>query len=100
MQMKAKEDQVIAMIEVICSYYGVKFGQLMSKYRGDNVAQARHVAMYLAKEKTGLKYEPIAKLFKRDRTTVYYAWEKVKWMVDTKYDNEIKNDIFNINVLI
>ena len=95
-----KKQKSIRIMETVCDYYGVKFGVLMSNYRGELVTQCRQMAMYIVRESTGLKPEDIAKLFLRDRTTFLYSYNKINGLVNHKYRDDIKNDLFNLSVLI
>jgi chromosomal replication initiation ATPase DnaA len=72
----------------------------MSKYRGEEVTLARQMTMYLTKEKTELNGEEIAQIFNRDRTTVLHSIQKIKNQLSNKFDDTIKKDVFNLNVLI
>lgn len=93
-----KKETAVNICEVVCAYYGVKYGQLMSKYRGETVTQARQMAMYIIREKTQLGPEAIAKIFDRDRTTYLYSFNKIGELVRSKYRDDIKQDYFNINI--
>jgi chromosomal replication initiator protein len=93
-----KKDLAVNICEVVCAYYGIKYGQLMSKYRGETVTQARQMAMYIIREKTQLGPEAIAKIFDRDRTTYLYSFNKIGELVRSKYRDDIKQDYFNINI--
>lgn len=90
----------IRIMEIVCDYYGVKFGVLMSPYRGELVTQCRQMAMYIVSERTNLKPEEIAQIFLRDRTTFLYSYAKIDGLVRHKYRDDIKNDLFNLSVLI
>lgn len=99
----SKEEQreyAITIAEKVCDYYQIHYGQIMSKYRGEEVALARQMSMYLTKEKTELNSEEIAKIFKRDRTTVLHSIQKIRGQLSNKFDDTIKNDVFNLNVLV
>lgn len=99
----SKEEQreyAITVAEKVCDYYQIPYGQLMSKYRGEEVALARQMSMYLTKEKTELNSEEIAKIFKRDRTTVLHSIQKIRGQLSNKFDDTIKTDVFNLNVLV
>ena len=95
-----KKAESIRIMEIVCDYYGIKFGVLMSPYRGELVTQCRQMAMYIVSEKTGLKPEEIAQLFLRDRTTFLYSYAKIDGLVRHRYRDDIKNDLFNLSVLI
>jgi chromosomal replication initiation ATPase DnaA len=100
MDKEQQKEYAVEIAEKVCNYYQVKYGQLMSKYRGEEVTLARQMTMYLTKEKTALNGEEIAQLFNRDRTTVLHSISKIKGQLTNKFDDTIKNDIFNLNVLI
>lgn len=100
MDKEQQKEYAIQIAEKVCNYYQIKYGQMMSKYRGEEVTLARQMTMYLTKEKTELNGEEIAKIFNRDRTTVLHSISKIKGQLTNKFDDTIKNDIFNLNVLI
>jgi chromosomal replication initiation ATPase DnaA len=100
MDKEQQKEYAVQIAEKVCNYYQIKYGQLMSKYRGEEVTLARQMTMYLTKEKTALNGEEIAQLFNRDRTTVLHSISKIRGQLTNKFDDTIKNDIFNLNVLI
>lgn len=100
MDKEQQKEYTITIAEKVCDYYQINYGQLMSKYRGEEVALARQMAMYLSKEKTELNSEEIAKIFKRDRTTVLHSIQKIRGQLTNKFDDTIKNDVFNLNVIL
>ena len=100
MDKEQQKEYAIEIAEKVCNYYQIKYGQMMSKYRGEEVTLARQMTMYLTKQKTALNGEEIAKLFNRDRTTVLHSISKIKGQLSNKFDDTIKNDIFNLNVLV
>jgi chromosomal replication initiation ATPase DnaA len=100
MDKEQQKEYAVQMAEKICNYYQIKYGQMMSKYRGEEVTLARQMTMYFTKQKTELNGEEIAQLFKRDRTTVLHSISKIKGQLSNKFDDTIKNDIFNLNVLL
>lgn len=100
MDKEQQKEYTITMAEKICNYYQIPYGQLMSKYRGEEVALARQMAMYFAKERTELNSEEIAQLFKRDRTTVLHSIQKIRGQLTNKFDDSIKKDVFNLNVVL
>ncbi len=64
--------------KVIGDHYGIKPDELKAKLRTRPVAFARQVAMYLAREMTGLSLPKIGEAFGgRDHTTVMHACEKI-----------------------
>lgn len=100
MDKQEQKDYVIKMAEKVCDYYQIPYGQLMSKYRGEEVALARQMSMYFANDKTELNSEEIGKIFNRDRTTVLHSIQKIKGQLSNKFDDTIKNDVFNLNVVL
>ena len=100
MSKEEQKEYAIEIAEKVCNYYQIKYGQRMAKYRGGEVALARQMTMYLTKEKTNLNGEEIAKIFNRDRTTVLHSISKIKGQLSNKFDDSIKKDVFNLNVLI
>ena len=100
MDKEQQKEYAIEIAEKVCNYYQIKYGQLMSKYRGEEVTLARQMTMYLTKEKTDLNGEEIAKIFNRDRTTVLHSISKIKGQLSNKFDDSIKKDVFNLNVLV
>ena len=100
MSKEEQKEYAITIAEKVCNYYQIKYGQLMSKYRGEEVTLARQMTMYLTKEKTELNGEEIAQIFNRDRTTVLHSISKIRGQLSNKFDDTIKKDVFNLNVLI
>lgn len=80
----------------VCDYFRLATSDLSSKSRTKEVAQARQICMYLARELTTMSLPKIGENFgNRDHTTVMYACDKVKSQI--KEDSEVKNII---NILI
>lgn len=65
--------------KVICDYYGLTASQLVSKTRTQNIANARHIAMFLCRKMMDASYKDIGNAFgNRDHSTVINACEKVE----------------------
>jgi chromosomal replication initiator protein len=81
-QADAKGPVMIAdVIRVVSDYYHVSVDQLKSKRRTQDLALARQVAMYLARERVGASLNQIGRAFgNRDHTTVLHACQKVNKM--------------------
>jgi chromosomal replication initiator protein len=63
---------------------------MTAKRRSQNVVYPRHVAMFLARELTGLSFPEIGEHFGgRDHTTVLHACDKIK--KDVKKDQKTKS---------
>jgi chromosomal replication initiator protein len=65
-------------LEETASYFGLGPGDLVSKSRSRPLTTARHVAMYLLRELTGLSLIKIGDLFERDHTTALHGIKKVE----------------------
>jgi len=65
---------------------------MKSKKRTDNIAKARHVAIYLIKQHTELTLKEIGGIFGRDHATVMASIDKVSINMKTVngYEREIK----------
>lgn len=77
------KDKVNLSIDLIkkatAEYYSVKIDDMSAKIRTKEIAIARQVAMYLARELTGASLPKIGEDFGgRDHTTVLHAYEKIK----------------------
>lgn len=73
--------------------YGVSVHQLEGKGREKRISQARHIAMYLARELTASSFPTIGASFgRRDHTTVMHACRKVKALAETPiFQSEIED---------
>lgn len=91
-----KENPVVAVVEntlnaqriksVVCDYYGLSTGQLESKSRTKNIANARHIAVYLCRKHLHMPFVKIGFEFgNRDHSTIMSSYEK---MVKLLKDNE------------
>ena len=84
-----------AMIEKILSAvsraYGVPVEHMKSKKKTDNIANARHVAIYLIKQLTELTLKEIGAIFGRDHSTVISSIDKVEKNIKTvnNYEAEV-----------
>lgn len=66
----------------VAAAFGLRSGELLGASRSRSVARARHVAIYLARELTGMPLQEIAGHFGgRDRATISYAVRKVARLV-------------------
>lgn len=71
--------QSIAQIQIaVANRFGFTVDQLRSRSRKSNVVWARHVAMWLAREKTRRSFPAIGRTFgNRDHSTVMHACERM-----------------------
>ena len=79
-------------IDVVCAYYQIKPIHIRQPNRTEKIARARHVLMYVLREKLLLNYETIAHFLKRkDHTTIIHGVNKIKQEVI--HNQFLKNDI-------
>jgi chromosomal replication initiator protein len=65
-------------VEETAKYFTLSTGDLVSKSRSRPLTQARHIAMYLMRECTGLSLIKIGEAFNRDHTTALHGIKKVE----------------------
>lgn len=93
---KEKPLSIDLIIEKTTKYFNLDTKDIISKGRTKNIAYARQIAMYLARELTTTSLPKIGESFGgRDHSTVMHACEKIKELKQT--DSETKNII---NILI
>ena len=95
-----KNELTIASIrKAVCDYYNLTKQQIISTNRTKNIANPRHIAMYLCRKLLDAPYKEIGNEFgKRDHTTVMSSCEKVEKLIKTeplylKAINEIESRI-------
>lgn len=82
-------------IKTVADYYGLTRQQVTSKTRTKNIANARHIAIYLCRKLLNLSYIKIGDEFGgRDHSTIISACTKVEKQIktDTAFANAV-NDI-------
>ena len=80
-------------LSAVCSRYGVKAKELMSKSRKQAVVLPRQLAMYLIHKYTDISYSQLGRLFgKRDHSTVLYACNQIahRISVDKQFRREVE----------
>ncbi len=81
--------------DAVKNFYGLSKGQLEGKSRTNNIAVARHIAMYLIRKHLDLPFKEIGDLFgKRDHSTVMNGCTKVENLIKT--DKNYKTAITKI----
>ena len=80
-------------IDEVSSYYGISPEDIKSKKRNENIAGARHAAIYLVRKMTELSLKDIGNIFGRNHATVLSSIDKVDINIKTKkgYEDEINN---------
>ena len=69
-------------IDSVADYYGLGSALLRGNSRKKEIALARHVAVYLTREMTGLSLPRIGDAFGRDHSTIINSCEKVGKMIE------------------
>ncbi len=86
--------KVEKIIEEVARSYDVSENDILSRRRTAELAHARQVAMYIARETTELPYQAIGEAFNKDHTTVLYNVRQIEeFLVDHPYEKEIIDDI-------
>jgi chromosomal replication initiator protein len=83
----------------VCDYFAISTNDLCSKSRTKELAYARQIGMYLARELTNVSLPKIGECFgNRDHTTVMHACDKIKSMLltETETPNIVNILISNI----
>ena len=68
-------------LQETAEHFGLSREDLVGKSRSRPLTTARHVAMYLARECTGLSLIKIGELFDRDHTTVMHGIKKIEQLM-------------------
>ncbi len=73
--------------KIVADYYGLTKQQLISKSRTRNIANARHIAIYLCRKHLDLPFNKIGEEFgRRDHSTIISSCEKI--------DRQLKTDTY------
>lgn len=71
--------------KVVCNYYNITKKQIESKSRTADIANARHIAIYLCRELLDMPFKKIGNEFGgRDHSTIMSSYEKMTKMIDSK----------------
>ena len=85
-------------IDSVADYYGLGSSLLRGNSRKKEIALARHVAVYLTREMTGLSLPRIGDAFGRDHSTIINSCEKVTKMIEE--GGEMKSVIADLKKII
>lgn len=93
-----KQNISIASIQQkVSKYYQISLADLKGKKRVRQIVMPRQIAMYLARELTSTSLPKIGKEFGgKDHTTVIHAHEKIRKILDSETDGELKEQIAEI----
>jgi len=73
------QQQIRLIQKAVAKYYGLCLTDLKGTTRTGKIALAKHIAMYLIREKTSIGYRDIGSYFGgKDHTTVLYACRKIE----------------------
>lgn len=96
---KTKNISIENIIYTVANYYKISENQILSRKRTKEIAQARQIAMYLAKDLTTQTLESIGLNFGgKDHATVLYAFNSVSALF--KKDKHISGQIAEIKELL
>ena len=70
--------------EETTTFFSLAPGDPVSKSRSRSLTTARHVAMYLMRELTGLSLIKIGSLFERDHTTALHGIKKIEGLMPAR----------------
>jgi chromosomal replication initiator protein len=91
---KPEPIKIEQIITEVARSYDVSEKEIISKRKTAELAKARQIAMYIAKETTELGYKPIGEAFGKDHTTVLYAVKKIEaHLKENPHEKELIDDI-------
>lgn len=81
----------------VCNFYNITLKQLESKSRTADIANARHIAIYLSRELLDMPFKKIGSDFgNRDHSTIITSYEKInKLLNEKKVYREVIDEIKN-----
>jgi chromosomal replication initiator protein len=86
-------------VSAVARHYNLDEAELVGRSRRKEVAQARHVAMYLAREETNASLPKIGQsLGGRDHTTVMHGIDKIASQIES--DDGSRREVIAIRELI
>ena len=84
-------------ISQVAKYFHLTFDDIVGRTRTKNIALARQIAMYLAREMTSMSLVDIGEVFGgRDHTTVMHAYTRISNEMQEK--REIYNYVMELTV--
>ena len=89
---RIQEASVDDIQRAVCHHFKLRSGDLLSKDRHKSIAFARHMAMYLCKQRLKCSFPEIGRAFgNRDHTTVIHAVKTVDSL--RAKDNQLQHDL-------
>ena len=96
-----QEITIDEIIKAVGSKFGIKISDMKSQKKNKNIVMSRQIAMFLAREMTSSSFPDIGeKIGGRDHSTVIYAHNKMKKLIDEdkslrETTEEIKNTLLH-----
>ncbi len=91
----SKEVSIEGILKAVADFYHIMEEDLKSNIKTKEITWARHVAMYISRDRTKFALQKIGLAFgRKDHTTVIHAYEKVKSLIQT--DSAINIEIQSI----
>lgn len=90
-EVKKKDITIEKIAQAVADYYELAVKDLKSTARQQKIANARHIAVYLAREVLRMSYEAIGDFFSKKHTTIMYSCDLVaeKLKLDSALQVEI-----------
>lgn len=90
---------VAQIVQAVAKFYRQDPKIITGRGRSKDVAHARHMAMYLAREETGASLPQIGEaLDGRDHTTVMHGWEKIASRIEQ--DDKLRREMLAVREII
>ena len=80
-----------AVLEMTAQHFGISRAAILQADNHAKLAQPRQIAMYLARELTGLSFAKLGLIFRRDHSTVVHAHRHVLAWLET--DDKIRAEV-------
>ena len=77
--------------DTVCNFYNLEVSLLHTKRRTREIALARQMTLFLARNTTKLSLKTIGEFYKRDHTTVIHSVQTIRNLIDT--DSQIKEEV-------
>ena len=91
--------QIEKIQKTVAQYFNVTLEDILSQQKTHEVSQARQIAVYLSRTRTGLPFSKLGALFGgKDHSTVLKAYKRIKMKASDEYD--MKNIISEIERLL
>ena len=95
---KQRQSLCSEIIDKVCAYYGVSTEEVIGRSRFKEIVMARHMAIYIIRNKVKLKLKATGMLFNRDHTTVIHAIQNINNLLC--YDEPTINDLKNLQNIL